>query len=371
MENKKVKILMVLSTFGAVSGVNTFAMNYLRDINHEKVQVDFVVFLDRDSSYIKEIESYGGKTFLLPSIKNIFQHFNFCIKLIKNGGYDIVHNNSLLLSIPLILIAKIYNVKVRILHSHATRLGETKFKEIRNKIVLPLLKRCSTEYVACSKAAGESMFNNAYYKVIPNVININKYGFDELSRYQIREKMNVKDEVVIGTVGRLAMQKNPFFALDVFKIFLKVVPNAQYWWIGNGPLEKEINNYAHKIGIAKQVRFLGKRDDVIDLYQALDCFFLPSLFEGLPLTGIEAQAMGLPMLVSSTVTREMVYTDLVAFLSLESSLKEWADMLLVAVNKSVDRTQYKEQLRNSDFSNVGCGKRLMNIYSQMLNKKSD
>ena len=118
--------------------------------------------------------------------------------------------------------------------------------------------------------------------------------------------------------------------------------------------------------LSDRVKLLGSRNDVLELYQGMDAFFLPSLFEGLPLTGVEAQAMGLPMVVSDTVTNEMVYTDLVDYVSLSESVEVWAKHLKKALNRKVNRESYSDRLKQSVFSDVGCGERLMNLYTEML-----
>lgn len=165
------------------------------------------------------------------------------------------------------------------------------------------------------------------------------------------------------------MQKNPFFALDVIKKLSETKDDIVFWWIGNGSLEKEIKEYADQIGVGEHFVFLGKRSDVVELYQAMDAFFLPSLFEGLPLTGVEVQAMGLPLVVSDTVTDEMVYTDLVDYVSLNESAEVWAKHLKRALARKVDRESYSDKLNQSAFSDIGCGEKLTNLYTEMLHKR--
>lgn len=366
---KKYKVLMLLSTYGVASGVNTFAMNYLRGFNHEEVEVDFAVYFERESPYIEEIKSYGGKTYVLPPVKNIFSHARECRRILREGKYDIIHDNSLVLTIPIMIAAKLEKVPVRILHSHATELGETRYKKLRNKILLPILKMCATDYLACSNVAGKAMFGTAPFTVVPNVVQTDSLMFNQLKRVEKRNKMDVSCKRVIATVGRAAMQKNPFFALDVIKKLSETEDDIVFWWIGNGPLEKEIKEYANQIGLGEHFVFLGKRSDVVELYQVMDAFFLPSLFEGLPLTGVEAQAMGLPMVVSDTVTDEMVYTDLVDYVSLNESAEVWAKHLKRVLARKVDRERYSDKLKQSVFSDVGCGERLMNLYTEMLHKR--
>ena len=152
------------------------------------------------------------------------------------------------------------------------------------------------------------MFGERDFTYIPNVIDSQNYVYKDAKRLKVREMYDAKREKIVGTVGRLAPPP-PLFAMDAFKKLSEIRADVEYWWIGNGNMDQQVEAYAKKIGIADRVRFWGGRDDVIDLYQAMDCFFLPSLFEGLPVTGIEAQAMGLPMVVADTVTDEMVYTN--------------------------------------------------------------
>ena len=365
---KKYKVLMLLSTYGVASGVNTFAMNYLRGFNHEDVEVDFAVYFERESPYIAEIKRYGGKTYVLPPVKNIFSHVRECRRILHDGKYDIIHDNSLALTIPIMIAAKLEKIPVRILHSHATELGETWQKKIRNKLLFPFLKMSATDYFACSNVAGKAMFVTKPFTIVPNVVQADSLVFDQAKRNKKRNKMGVSCKRVIATVGRAAMQKNPFFALDVIKKLSETEDDIVFWWIGNGPLEKEIKEYADQIGVGEYFVFLGKRFDVVELYQAMDVFLLPSLFEGLPLTGVEAQAMGLPMVVSDTVTDEMVYTDLVDYVSLNESTEVWANHLKKALDRKVNRGSYSDKLKNSVFSDIECGERLTNLYTKLLYK---
>lgn len=363
---KMIKVLMLVPNLQIDSGVTSFVMNYYRKIDPKQIHIDFVVYFDIKTSCYTEIKANGGKIFILPSVKNIVKHIKACNKILAQGDYDIVHNNTLHVALPMMLCAKLHHVPVRILHSHNSKMGETKKKELRNKMFLPLLRSLATDYAACSNLAGNAMFGSAYYTVIPNVIQTDKYIFNEEIRNKVRHKMGVENKFIVATVGRLAEQKNPFFAIDVFKELVNIMPNAEYWWIGNGELDNQVAAYVQQQGLADKVKLLGSRNDVIDLYQAMDVFFLPSLFEGLPLTGVEAQAMGLPMVVSDTVTNEMVYTDLVNYMSLKKSVEEWASLIKQLCNVRRDRILYNDQLQKSSFYDSKCGERLQDIYTNLL-----
>lgn len=366
---KRIKVLMLVPNLFVANGVASFVMNYLRNLNHEEVQVDIASYKEGDSIYYTEVEAAGGKMFFLPGIKNLPEHVKVCNKILSDGRYDIIHDNTLHISIPMMWCAKKAGVPVRILHSHNSKMGETPAKAFRNRFFLPVLRSLATNYAACSQLAGRAMFEDQEFTVIPNVIQTEKYRFDPTMRKSVQQKMNATDKFVVGTVGRLAEQKNPFFAIDVFKCLQKQVPNAEYWWVGSGPLEKSVQDYVNQKGLSENVRLLGSRDDVTSLYQGMDVFFLPSLFEGLSIVTVEAQAMGLPCVVSDVIPPEAEYTELLKRCSLQDSIEAWVEKIRNTQIKKTERKQYQEYLSESVFSDVGCGNRLKKIYERCLSEK--
>lgn len=366
---KRIKVLMLVPNLFVANGVASFVMNYLRNLNHEEVQVDIASYKEGDSIYYTEVEAAGGKMFFLPGIKNLPEHVKVCNKILSDGRYDIIHDNTLHISIPMMWCAKKAGVPVRILHSHNSKMGETPAKAFRNRFFLPVLRSLATNYAACSQLAGRAMFEDQEFTVIPNVIQTEKYRFDPTMRKSVQQKMNATDKFVVGTVGRLAEQKNPFFAMDVFECLQKQVPNAEYWWVGSGPLEKSVQDYVNQKGLSENVRLLGSRDDVTSLYQGMDVFFLPSLFEGLSIVTVEAQAMGLPCVVSDVIPPEAEYTELLKRCSLQDSIEAWVEKIRNTQIKKTERKQYQEYLSESVFSDVGCGNRLKKIYERCLSEK--
>lgn len=366
---KKIKVLMLVPNLFVANGVASFVMNYLRNLNHDEVQVDIVSYKEGDSVYYAEVEAAGGKMFFLPGIKNLPEHVKVCNKILSDGRYDIIHDNTLHISIPMMWCAKKAGVPVRILHSHNSKMGETPAKAFRNRFFLPVLRSLATNYAACSQLAGRAMFEDQEFTVIPNVIQTEKYRFDPTMRKSVQQKMNATDKFVVGTVGRLAEQKNPFFAIDVFKCLLKNVPNAEYWWVGNGPLEERVKTYIEEKKLTKYIKLLGSRNDTVELYQGMDVFFLPSLFEGLSIVTVEAQAMGLPCVVSDVIPPEAEYTELLKRCSLQDSIEAWVEKIRNTQIKKTERKQYQEYLSESVFSDVGCGNRLKKIYERCLSEK--
>lgn len=365
---RKLRILMVVGNLRASNGVTSFVMSYFRQLDHEKTQMDFALLSDWESPYYKEIHHAGGKIFILPSIKNITVHIKKCNQILASGHYDVISDNSLILTIPMMMCAKYHRVPVRILHSHNTRLSSNSNKEKIEKVFLPILKGQCTDFCACGEEAGKFLFDSKNFTVIPNVISpdVNKYDAD--LRSDIRFKMDVFDRIVIGTVGRTSPQKNPYFAIKVIESLAQKIPNLTYWWIGSGEMDEELKEYVKAKGLDQIIQFWGSRNDISDLYQAMDIFFLPSLFEGLPVTGVEAQAFGLPSVVSDTVTDEMVYTDLVKCVSLQDPIDKWVTALEEQIKRIPERRSYTEELRKSHFSADGAGKRLEKLYRDLLAK---
>ena len=363
---KPLKVLMVVPNLRVANGVASFAMNYFRDLDQSKIHVDFALYADRSSPYYDEIRMRGSDIYILPKVSDIRKHLKKCNEILSTKKYDIVHDNTLHISIPMMWCAKQAGVPVRILHAHSSKLSGTRFKELRNQLLVPFLCSLATHYVACSGAAGKVLFGNRRFDIIPNVIPVSKYKYNQERRNAVRTSMNAESKFVVGSVGRLAVEKNPYFAVDVIKKLHEEMPDIEYWWIGSGDLDNQVKEYVESCGALSYIKLLGSRNDVADLYQAMDVFLLTSFFEGMPLTCIEAQAMGLPMIVSDTITTEMLYTDLVDYLNLSEPVEVWVEHLKKAVQKKRDREQYAEYLKRSRFSDVGCGNRLERIYRQFM-----
>ena len=195
---------MLVPNLRVSNGVTSFVMNYFNDLDHQKVQMDFALYSDRETPYYETVRKAGGKVFILPDLKKPSAHIRACRRILSEGHYDIVHDNTLHISIPMMWCAKRAGVPVRILHSHNSKMGETPIKALRNKTFLPVLRSLATDYAACSQLAGRAMFGDREFTVIPNVIQTEKYHFDPNVRERVRQSMNAQDKFVVGTVGRLA-----------------------------------------------------------------------------------------------------------------------------------------------------------------------
>lgn len=314
-------------------GVEAVVMNYYRHIDRNKVQFDFIV--DEDSKYIprEEIESLGGRIYIVPPYQKLNKYIPALIKVFKENKYIIVHSHINTLSVFPLYAAKKAGVPIRIAHSHSTAApGEWK-KNILKYCLRPFAKVYATHYVACSKYAGEWLFGKKVIEhgkvtIFNNAIDLDKFKYDENIRNQVRKELGLDGKFVIGHVGRFCYQKNQGFLIEVLKALNNQKPDAVLMLVGDGPDKEKIEGRVSQLELTGQVLFLGNRNDVNRLYQAMDLFILPSRYEGLPVVSIEAQANGLTCILSDKITKEARITDSVVFLSLEVGYKEWAKCVI-------------------------------------------
>ena len=362
-----VRVLMVLPNLRVSNGVTNFVMNYYRGVDHKDINIDFATLSYRESPYLDEVKEAGSKVFILPSVvRKPIQHLRACRRILKEGRYDIIHVNTLNQAIPILLLSK-KTVRVRILHSHSTGIGESRIKEIINKAFLPILLKLSNCYSACSTNAGTTLFGEKPFVIIPNVIVPEKFKHDKVKRRVIREREETTDKKIIGTVGRLAEPKNPLFSMKVIEAVIKQCQAIEYWWIGSGPLDSFIKQYVQDHNLSEKVRLFGSRDDISDLYQAMDLFFLPSRFEGFGLACIEAQAAGLPCVVSTEFPPEIDVTGNVKFIALDEDITSWSNALIECLDKGVDEEAAYEACVRSNYSEANSGHLLVDYYYKCLN----
>lgn len=306
-------------------GVESVIMNYYRHLDHSKIQFDFIC--DEDSTRIPydEIKKLGGRVFLIPKYQKLLKYLKALEKLFKENQYRIVHSNINTLSVFPLYAAKKAGVPIRISHSHSTSNPKEWKRNLIKNILRPFSKRYATDYFACSELAGRYLFGNKAFdcgevKIIHNAIDVDKFKFDEAARKKLRQEFGIKDStVVIGHVGRFVQQKNHTFLVDVFKEYHKKNPDSKLLLVGSGPLEDEIKKKVERLDLEDSVLFLGQRDDINKLYSVMDVFCLPSLYEGLPVVGIEAQATGLPTIFSNRISKEVIVSSYAKIVSIQDT----------------------------------------------------
>ena len=268
-------------------GVESVVMNYYKNIDRNRIQFHFLC--DEDSTDIpyEEIEKLGGKVIVIPPYQKLFKYQKELYRIFKENNYKIIHSHINALSVFPLRIAKKAGVPIRIAHSHSTSNKKEWKKNILKMILRPFSKLYANNYFACTEYAGKWLFGKKVVErkelnVINNAIDLKKFEFNENTREDFRKELGIKEDVlVIGHVGRFMKQKNHEFLIDVFEKAIKQDDNIYLILVGQGPLEDKIKEMAKEKGIEYKILFLGQRNDVNKLYQAMDIFVLPSLYEGL------------------------------------------------------------------------------------------
>ena len=346
------KMIRVLHVVGGMQqgGTENFIMNIYRNIDRNKIQFDFLV--NRKGVFEEEIKNLGGRVYYIPALQNVGQ-IRYKKKLdefFKNHKeYKIIHSHLNQVSGLILERAKKANIPIRIAHSHSNRFWYSNNLIKLYKMYLKTKIEKSANYkFACSVDAGKFMFGkNSEFKVINNFIDAKKYIYNEEIRKKVRKQLNIDENIfVIGYVGRFEVAKNPIFALKVFKEFLKLNPNSKFLMIGKGSLKNEVISYIEENNIKDNVIMLEDRNDINELMQAMDYFILSSIYEGLGIVLIEAQAAGLKCIAAKDVIqKEAQITPLLNLLPLEENPKIWANYILETQNYNRENT-YSYTVKN-------------------------
>jgi len=344
MEKQPIRILHIVPNMHA-AGLETLIMNMYRNIDRSKVQFDFLTHYKDKFFYDDEIESLGGIIYRLSFREDnkIVKYLNDLDLFFKTNHYDVVHSHMASTSLLTLKAAKKYGVKVRIIHSHNTSTDNTLKGRVKNILLKQSAKYASARF-ACGVAAGRFLFGENNFKVIHNAIDIQKfYEAKPLNNSEIRN-LNLNDKFVIGHVGRFTPQKNHVFLINVFKDYLKTDPTARLILIGEGECESDIRLLVKRENLNEYVIFLGVQKDMPSLYKLFDVFLLPSLFEGLPVVGVESQAAGTPIIFSDNVTKEVALTQYAHFESIATGTKPWVDKIKAIKNRA-EIVAYQKELK--------------------------
>lgn len=352
-------------------GVEAVVMNYYRNIDRKKVQFDFICDDDSTNIPYEEIEKLGGKVILIPPYQKVFKYHKKLKQVLMKGKYKIVHSHINTLSVFSLWAAKSAKVPIRIAHSHSTTNKKEKKKNLLKQILRPFSKVFATNYMCCSELAGRWLFGDKVYDdgrvyLLNNAIDLERFVYNEDVRRSKRQELLIDDDtLVIGHIGRFVEQKNHRFLIDIFSEINKIEPHSVLLLAGQGPLVDEIQDKVKSMNLSSNVRFLGQRNDANELYQAFDIFLLPSLYEGLPVVGVEAQAAGLLCILSDDMTKETKVLDSTIFLSLSSDAKVWANTILSAI-KDYKRNNTKKEISLMGFNIEEEAEKLTNKYLDLL-----
>ena len=335
--------LRVLHMIGGLNtgGSQSLVINLYKAINRDEIQFDFIIDEPGQLFYKPLIEELGGKVFVMPKFngKNFFaikKAYKLFFK--EHPEYKILHSHVRSYASIYLPVAKRFGVKT-IIHSHNTSNG-TGIQSLFKKIMQIPLKRQADYLMSCSTIAGEWLFGKkackkSNYIFVPNALNLTDFSFNEEIRNEIRKEFNVEDKFVIGHVGYFKEQKNHTFLIKVFNDIAKERSDAVLLLVGQGELRPQIEQMIKELNIEDKVIFAGVRGDVYKIYQAMDVFAFPSLWEGLPVTVVEAQASGVPCFISDTITKDIHITELIHVLPI-TNIKIWVDSILNCDTKRKD-----------------------------------
>ena len=294
-------------------GVEAVVMNYYRHLDHSKIQFDFICDDDSTNIPYDEIEKLGGKVILIPPYQKVFKYQRELRRVLRDGKYKIVHSHINTLSVFPLYAAKKVGVPVRIAHSHSTTNKKEWKKNLLKQVLRPFSKKYATNYMCCSELAGRWLFGDKAYDegkvyLLNNAIDLDKFKYDKKIKDKKRKELGIKEDTIV---------------------------------IGH-------KNKVRELGLDDSVRFLGQRNDANELYQVFDVFLLPSLYEGLPVVGVEAQASGLLCFLSDDMTKETKVLDSTVFMSLSNTAEEWTDEILTNL-KDYKRINTKSEVSDNGF----------------------
>lgn len=341
MSNEPIRVLQVVGRMDR-GGIETMIMNLYRHIDRSKVQFDFLAHYGREAAYNNEIRALGGRIYEMPALKDdthvyywrLFSYIKALHRFFKgHPEYKVLHGHMTNTASIYMPIAKKYGVTCRIAHSHNTR-GKAGILGLVTDILQRFITRSATDYFACSEAAKhwfypEKLISAGKVHVLANAVDAERFRFNADKRRVVRDELNLGESLVIICVARFRPEKNQTFLIDILKEMLEVRQDVVFVFAGEGPCEDDVKVKAKEYGVEEYTRFLGMRTDIPDVLCAADAFVLPSFWEGLPLTAIEAQASGLHCVVSDTLSQELNALGMVKYVS-GDNLDAWVEALFEA-----------------------------------------
>lgn len=360
-----IRILQVFATLDR-GGAETMIMNIYRNIDRSKVQFDFIVNEDKDEyAYEREIKDLGGKIYRLPryNIKNHFLYRKKWEQLLSNHPeWNIIHAHHTTPAFIYLKVAKSFN-RITIAHSHTA--GSEKSIKSCVKVLLRYPLRHVADYLfACSESAAKWMFGEYSDStfIIKNAIDTKKFTFSNVIRERKRKELGIENKFVIGHIGRFQTPKNHVFLIDIFKEIYNKDKNSVLLLVGDGELRSSIEKKVKELRLMNNVIFTGVRTDVPELLQAMDVFVFPSLYEGLPVSLIEAQAAGIKIFASTNITKEVKITKLVNFISLKKSPEYWAELILSACKNGYERKDMRKEIIDAGYDINENAKKIEKFY---------
>ena len=372
MEKEPIRVLQVLSSLNT-GGTELYVVNNYRNLNKKDVQFDFLISTDNDNDYYEqEVKSYGANVFHLANNGNIINQMRRNYLFFKQNNYSIIHINScslkdiLIASIP----AKCANIPHIIAHAHSPGTPKkSRLDYILRWILKELISMTCTDYFACSKNVAKAKYParklNRDVKIINNAIDLNKFKYNSFKRSEIRNRYEIRDnDFLIGMVGRLEIEKNHSYMLEVFHLIKE--ENYKLIIIGSGSLLDSVSKSVDELNLTDRVIFTNRVDNVFDYYSAIDLLVLPSLYEGFPFVAVEAQATGCPILISENVTDDCLLLSQSKKIPIKNGVEDWKREILF-FKKNENRIQAHKIVKDAGYSITDEVNKLTQIYESMEN----
>lgn len=366
-----IKVLMVLDSLGR-GGSQAYVMNILRNIDRNQFQVDFVESHLLNGGYDEEVKELGSKVWTLPRFKvyNILSYYKSWRNFLSTGEYDIVHGHTSNSAGVYLRIAK-KNGSKTIVHSHSAGYRGNFIEKIVKRVFAKSAKSAADLWFSCSDLASKRLYGPDYkdspkHYTLPNAICVSDYYFDKGIRDKIRKCYNINSDVKLyGHIGSFTSPKNHKFLLLVFEKISQLDSNAKLMLCGDGPLRQEIKEQISSLGLEDKIIMTGVVSMIHRYFMAMDVMLFPSLFEGLPISVVEAQATGLPVLHSDVITKDVDITNLVTTLNLDAGFEIWAQKAITLNN--ANRMCSFDTIKNSVFNMETSIKQLEALYINLVN----
>lgn len=343
---KKYKVLHIMNGADR-GGIQSVVLNYYRYIDREKFTFDIAIPIGEPRIIVPEIEKLGGTCYELPPKgRHPFAYIISLRKLIIRNDYDVVHVHQHSSCYFPLFVALLCGVKCRVAQSHSYMLGESVITKIKRYVGIILNNVSSNLRFACTNQAASHLFGKSRrlfpVTILPNGVESEKFSFSEQVRFEARKALNIESsELVLGIVGRMTPEKNHKYLLNVLSELLKIRKDAKLLLVGDGPLKSQLMEYSKQIGVADSAIFVGKRPDLLNMLCAMDVFALPSIYEGSPVSAVEAAANGLPVILSSSITKDLLFLNNVEYLGIDKNNSEQWALTVIELSK-----------KGRDFNNV-------------------
>lgn len=368
MHSKRIKVAMITNSM-SINGISAVIMNYCRNLDRSRFQISILAGEPIDSVYADECERNEIEMITLPPRKqDTYHYYRALYHILWKNEFDIVHIhcNSATVT-PELLIAWLCGVKIRIAHSHNTTCSNMKI----HRAMYPLFRRLYTNGLACGQMAGEWLFRDKKFEVLPNGFQTENFSFDAAERESIRSELHIGHSLVIGHIGRFNGQKNQPYLLRVFEKVAEKRTDAVLLLVGTGPDFEATRAIAEKSRYKDRIILYGTTQNPRAMYSAMDVFVLPSRYEGLPVVLLEAQITGLPCIVSDRVTKEMDFGS-ICWESIDADPEIWAEKILgTQLLREVDREAYRQAHQNqiAAYDIKSTAKQLDRIYTNLMGKR--